>query len=100
HHAGRGRERHGVPVQPAGLRDLGARLVRRLRLQRDGRVGTNPKSEARNPKQIRIPKQAMTKTTASRFRSLLFLPDSDLFRISSFGFRIWSVRDRSAGAVQ
>ena len=36
--AGGSRQRHGLPVQPAGLGDDGARPVRRLRLQRHGRL--------------------------------------------------------------
>jgi hypothetical protein len=38
HKAGRGRQRHRLPVQPAGLGDRWARPLCRLRLQRDGAV--------------------------------------------------------------
>src|SRR5262249_4157955 len=51
--------------------------------------GGNPKSETRNPKQIRISKKKTKKGGGDPSGFLLFY--SDLFRISSFGFRIFRV---------
>jgi hypothetical protein len=49
----------------------------------------NPKSEYRNPKQYRMPKAEMTETRAVAVSVISALLDSDLFRISIFGFRIF-----------
>ncbi len=53
----------------------------------DAPLGGNPKLETRNSKQTRNPK-SQTKNSEFLFRSFL-LRYSDLFRISSFGFRIF-----------
>jgi len=45
----------------------------------------NPKSEARNPKQYRMTKIQMVKTTVLNIETL---GHSDLFRISDFDIRI------------
>src|SRR6266511_782091 len=47
----------------------------------------NPKSEARNPKEIRNPKSERSRFASSRQR-LRWVRISDFFRASDFGFRI------------
>jgi hypothetical protein len=67
----------------AGRARYGQKLIRA------GEGTANPKSEIRNPKQIRNPTEARLKT-APASGVLDFLPFRllNLFRISGFGFRI------------
>jgi hypothetical protein len=53
----------------------------------------NPKSECRNPKQIRSPKEE-NQTGRARFVISFCLCNSDLFRISDFDIRIYLHRSR------
>ena len=68
--ARRSRERHGVPVQPAGVRRDRADSVRGLRLQRDGGVrdGRPQPFAAANPVFCRI-----SRVTDGRLRGMRFL---------------------------
>src|SRR5262245_46316627 len=59
-----------------------------------GILRRSPKSETRNPKQIPITKIRMTQTPRV-FVSDFDIRISNLFRISSFGFRIFSARAAS-----
>jgi len=72
----------GAPVRPGDRKPAGEQVLPTTRAR------INPKSEIRNPKQITKLETEMFKTHASQIRSLGFR-NSDLFRISDFGFRIF-----------
>ncbi len=78
------RQRHVYRRWPG--RVVGELLLRRRHFGQNTRVDVNPKSETRNPKQIRMTKKGECPKRAVRVFTLSFFWICFGFRISSFGF--------------